>query len=762
MNLQAANYETEFNARAQKIINYVADDYKWDASGWYNCSNPSDYGKYNWPIVVASFQKYGVTNTKGNQYLPHFNTSGCIQNRFHFNVVGETYIFARYWAAPSVKSNVKDYLTAAWNRTDSYNLFTSEGTENHLAMTRTAAYLYAQIAKDSFPNEFPDAGQRLVEMKNWLIDWAKMLYTSGPGEWNSSTYLPFSINGWLALYDGAEDPDVRLVARSVLDYYAAEMALHYTQGVTGGYESRNGSGYESVVTYGDYLSWLWFGDSPKKISFASGSQNNEASNAVYAAASTYRPPVAIVKLATKADIQNSMYYNSKGEYLLNSPSAIKQTFFVGKTFTLGAAYLPYGGFTGGDTQFQIWKFVGKVKPDTTSTAKTANVIVGYGGKEWNKARGRMPWDQVVHHRNVLIQTTRVPVNFTTIKSEIQSLIETWKTNWATDFAKRFPNDSKPNPVNMATDVLDASFSYMAVWTKNATVAYELANNIAFFTLDSNYVSIRSLAQSAPTVASATDNYGIKDAAAKGELCGLILEVGSKRDYASVADFKAAIIANTSLDKSQLGSGRVIYKNLNGELISMQYNSNGTFTEPMFDWGYGPSTPQHAQKTPPFVQPQWPQGEGYGRVPAWKINNTEVATNTIWPVYKGKNFELNNHILRVYAGQSDSLRIDFSGNLPVYSATTTSVYPIAINRNEDIELYPNPATELVNVEVNSSYIGSVTIELIDLNGRSVYLFTDDKRSDKQVYTIPLAKKYSGIYFVKFRAGQQVLTRKMRIY
>ena len=230
--LSSQTYETDFQARSQQIINYVADDYKADASGWYNC-NPSDYGKYNWQIVVASFQKYGVTNTKGNQYLPHFNTSGCIQNRFHFNLVGETYIFSKYWDAPSVKDNVRDYLNAAWNRDDSYNLLTSEGTENHLAMTRPSAYLYAQIARDSFPSEYPDAQQKLDQAKNWIMDWAKTLYSTGSGEWNSSTYEPYAIIGWLALYEGAKDADVRKVAQAVLDYYVCEMALHYTQGIVG-------------------------------------------------------------------------------------------------------------------------------------------------------------------------------------------------------------------------------------------------------------------------------------------------------------------------------------------------------------------------------------------------------------------------------------------------------------------------------------------------------------------------------------------------
>lgn len=759
--LFAESYENGFVSRAQKIVNYVADDYKWDASGWYNCS-PSDYGKYNWPIVVATFHKYGIQNAKGNQYLPHFNTASCIANRFHFNLVGEAYIFAKYWDAPSVKSNIKDYLTAAWKRSDSYNLFTAEGTENHLAMTRTAAYLYAQVARDSFPADFPDAAQKLSDVKGWLTGWARMLYASGPGEWNSSTYASYNINGWLALYDGAKDPDVRLVARAVLDYYAAEMALNYTQGITGGYESRNGSGYESVVTYGDYLAWIWFGDSPRKISFTSGSQNNEAATAVFAAVSTYRPPMAAVNLALKKSVENSMYYNSKGEYLLNNPSKIKQTFYIGTTFTLGAAYLPYGGFTGGDTQIQGWKFVGKVAPDTTITNKTANVIVGYGGKEWNKARGRMPWDQLVHHRNVLIQLTKVPVNYTTIFNEIKAKIDIWKTDWAADFSKRFPGDTKPNPVNMSVDVLDASFSYMAVWKKNATVSYETRSNITYFTLDSNYVAIRSVAQAAPTVTTATDNFGLKDAVSKGQLCGLLLEVGSKRDYATLSAFQNAVETKTQLDKSQLVSGKITYTNLDGERIDVQYNSNGAFTEPIYDWGYGTQTPAMAQTSPPFIQPQWPYGEGYGRVASWSVNQQPVNLNESWPVCSGKYISLNNSILTLNDAANDSLRIDFSGNLPVYTYLTTNSTGSIELYDDQMFLYPNPAREILNVEIKSGYKGSVTIEIADMTGRSVYLITDEKYSEKQVFTIPLSKKSSGMYVVKLRSGNSYLARTMRIY
>ncbi len=761
--LQAGNYESDFQVRSQIIINYLADNYFARPSGWVDCNSPSDYGKYNWPVVVASFHKYGVNNDKGNTNLQHFYTPTCVQNRFHFNLAGETFIFTKYWGAPSVKLSVKDYLTAAWNRKDSYNLLTAEGTENHINMTRTSAYLYAQIARDSFPTLFPNAQSRMDSAKIWINDWSKSIYASGTGEWNSSTYIPYSVIGWLSLYDGAKDIEVKNAARAVLDYYACELALHYTQGVTGGYESRNGSGYESIVTQSDYLSWLWFGNSPKKISFTDGSQNEAASQIIYAAASTYRPPIAALKLANKQLTKDVMYYNSKGEYLLNNPGAIKQTFYIGKSYTLGAAYLPYGGFVGGDTQFQAWKFVGQVTPNETTTAKTANVIVGYGSKEWNKARNRMPWDQLVHHKNVLIQLTKVPANYTALTNQVISTVNQWKNSWTTDFAKRFPGENKPNPVNYSTaDVVNTNISYMAVWKKNSTVTTVTNGNVVFYEMDLNYAAIRSIAQTAPTViAAATDNYGLKDAAASG-LCGLILEVASKQDYSSFSAFQSAILTNSSLNKTDIATDKIIYTSALGDVISVQYNSSGTFSEPLYDWGYGPVTPQLSQTSPPFIQPTWPTGQGCGRLATWTVNGKllDLTTKT-WAVFDGPNLSLKNSILKINDGSADSLTIDYSGLQPIFKSGT---YTIVKNINAGIgslKLFPNPSKGVLNLELTNAYSGSVTIQLIDLTGKQIRVYTKEKSSEKVVYTFSTASVAHGMYLVKVKAGNETTTQRIQI-
>ena len=756
------DYETEFQSRSQTLVTYLADSYKADASGWYNCNSPSDYGKYNWQIAVACFHKYGVTNAKGNTYLTHFDTPTCLVNRFHFNLMGETFIFSKYWGAPSVKSTIKNYLTAAWNRNDSHNLLTSEGTENHIAMTRPAAYIYAQIARDSFPADFPNAQQKLDSAKLWITDWAKTMYTSGVGEWNSSTYEPYSIVGWLALYEGAKDVEVRNVAHAVLDYYACEMALHYTQGIVGGYESRNSTGYESNITTSDYLSWLWFGDSPRLISWTVGSMNTEAAQSVYAAVSSYRPPKIAVQLAKKQLTKNAMYYNSKGEYLLNNPGEIKQTFYIGKTYTLGAAYLPYGGFGGGDAQFQVWKFVGKIAPNTAITAKTANTIVGYGSSGWNKARGRNPWDQVVHHKNVLIQMTKVPTNGATLVTQALALFTTWSSNWSADFSKRFPLDGKGSPVTSAT-IVNVNKSYIAVWKKNNIVTTATNNNIAFFEMDSNYVAIRSLVRTAPRIGIVTDNFDVVDSAAVGNLCGLVLEVGSKLEYSSFADFQSKIISLTSLNKAQIGTDKISYTSAFGDVIDVQFNAAGTFTEPLFDWGKGPITKQLLQKSPPFIQPTWPTGAGHGRVASWSVNAVPLdMTNSKWAVYEGPHFSLKNSILRLYNGTADSLRIDYTGTLPVYVSLTTNNNNIRNNVTiKDLKIYPNPASQLLNVEFESELSGSYTVELMDLSGKSILTQSNQKNAGLAMMQMQLRESLRGMYILKIKCGNSTLIEKLQI-
>jgi hypothetical protein len=281
-------------------------------------------------------------------------------------------------------------------------------------------------------------------------------------------------------------------------------------------------------------------------------------------------------------------------------------------------------------------------------------------------------------------------------------------------------------------------------------------------MDSNYVAIRSIAQTAPTFTTATDNYALKDAATQGNLCGLILEVGSKKEYASFVAFQDAIIANSSLNKTNIATDNIVYTSAKGDVLNIQYNSSGTFTEPLYDWGYGPTTPQVAQKSPPFVQPTWPNGEGCGRIASWSVNSVPVDfTNAKWGVYDGPNFSLKNSVLRITDGNNQTMEIDYTGTLPVYNPASYTALDNISEKDGIFKLYPNPATNLVNIELYSNYRGSYFIELSDLTGKSMLMMSNEKTTQFESIQLPLSEKFRGLYLLKIKTGNNTFTKKVQI-
>ncbi len=71
-----------------------------------------------------------------------------------------------------------DLLQHIINRTDSYNAWTGEGTENHVGMSRISGYLYAQQVL-KLPARFPQARRREQEMVDWVKQAARQLYKTG-------------------------------------------------------------------------------------------------------------------------------------------------------------------------------------------------------------------------------------------------------------------------------------------------------------------------------------------------------------------------------------------------------------------------------------------------------------------------------------------------------------------------------------------------------------------------------------------------------
>ncbi|MEM6380547.1 MAG: hypothetical protein AAF705_20350, partial [Bacteroidota bacterium] len=566
------------------------------------------------------------------------------------------------------------FLQRVFKRVDSYNPWTAEGTENHISMSRCSGYLYAQLAKQKYPDQFPEASLRMEQMKTWMTHFSKKILETGTGEWNSSIYGPYNILPWVNVYDFAVDPEVKAMAKVVLDYYAIELALHYAQGLTGGSDMRGKGNTRSFKGSTAYLGWLWYGDSLTPFTTANlnlGARNaTHVAQIVHAATSTYRPNPLMVNLVQS----QGMYYNSKGNYLLGNPSYIKQTFFKASDYSLGAAYLPYGGWGGGDFQIVSWKLLSKVNP---GPGKSIQYLSGIGmlppNGTFSGGHMRSPFDQLVHHENVLIQLTRVPKQAEQIAEEIKNLYGQWHLDWAIDFQKRFPNDAHKlgdNPVNYQT--LDHSKNRSSlILHPNGKWAQHQEGVFNILDLEKTWVVIQSI-RANPTGAFQTfqtkkDTFYFSSVEEeKGKVCGFVLEVIEKKDCLSLQELKDKILPKIELDYALLDKeDRLIYTSSRGDQLDVVYQKTGTFRAPLFDWGYGNEEPMIIPSTPPIRQPEWPEGEGHGKIARWEINGEFEDLSSRWPVYGGPQVEIGKHQLYLF-DQEKEYRIDFTGSKPVFS------------------------------------------------------------------------------------------------
>ncbi len=615
---QAQYPESDFKIKAEVLIKQTADKYRPPSM------EIGDPEKYYWPKTIARFDKYGVTDSLGNAWITAMKDN----SPFHFTLLGMARLMQLYPHAPAIKAHRLAILKKVFERTDNYNAWTSEGTENHTSMSRTSGYLFAQEALH-FPDKFPEAPQKIQQMKDWILAWSEKALVYGTGEWNSAIYTAYNLCGFLNLYDFAKDEEVRLAAEKVLDFYAAEMALYYSFGIIGGAEMRGNGAVEGDYTATRYLAWLWFGEATK-IPFFSGSQYIQALHAV---TSAYRPDTTLFDLAHKNFDEALWVAGSKPSYLFEETHFVKQYFCATESYTLGTAVSPYGGWTGGNYQLVNWKLVAKSEAEEPwQISGNGLTFDEYSGK------ARDPFSQYFQHKNTFILVHHPPKNTDKIIAEAKAITADWSKKWRADFDKRFPVNDRHEIVNFNKNVLAKNAAFLNLPT---SAKLEIAGNYAYIALPHTYLAVRILGSKS---AVSTFEEKVKKlarqilqvSATQGRACGFILEAFDKTDFTSWADFKETYqvkhrISLNNFDKE----GMLTYTNFYGDEITFEYVLTGSSMEALVDWGFGPTGPMVALTAPPFKQPEWPQGKGWGRVPQVKVNGKEIDFSASAPVYNGE-------------------------------------------------------------------------------------------------------------------------------
>jgi hypothetical protein len=628
--MQSLGDDQVYESKSRMLLQHTANQYR---PPQLTISDPE---KYVWPIVISRFALYGTNDSISNYYLETLKD----RSPFHFTMVGMARIMSLYGESTFIKTNKKDLLVKAFERSDSQNVLTSEGTENHINMTRTSGYLFYQHALE-FPEEFPDAAEKMALIKEWMKWWSKQVYSMGTGEWNSSTYLAYSVIGWLNIYDFAHDPEVRDIARAVLDSYALELALHNSWGVTGGSEMRGSGVMLDGRSATEFLSWLWFANDTLPINGFAGSQYIQI---VHAATSGYRPPSLIADLATSKPRKPVMYYGSKPSYNLEKPAFIHQSYYIHPNYTLGNATSNYGGFTGASYQMIPWKLVIK---------NSLPIVISGNGSFYKDKIGktRNPYTQTVHYNNMVLQVTRVPSDAEETARTVEQTIASWGEKTKRDLIKRFPDEEYKLSINMVNTPADKNFSNQSYITLPSSSKMERFENGYFFFYEDITLAVTSLNPQNDTIYTSGNRTILESSAKPDELCGFAVEVlEDKKQYLSI-----------SL-RHIPGENSLTYINSGGDTLTMKFTIEGEYVEPLVDWGFGPVEPQLRLISPPFLQPHWGWCATCGRVPELLVNGETIITRG---VYSGQDVLWDKGILKVSYNQQ-SYTVDYSSDKPVFN------------------------------------------------------------------------------------------------
>ncbi|MGC9452029.1 MAG: hypothetical protein ACP5I4_11345 [Oceanipulchritudo sp.] len=740
-----ADYETDFQTKADIIIDWVADVYQ-TPGGDNPYDDQSDPEKYTGPKINARFTKYGVADAGGDPlgtYPPNavnandWLEQGIIQsggspNLFHFRFLGLAGNLAMFSDAPGAtgvydspvidgsptnRTYADAYTEAVMTRTDNYNAFTGEGTMNHINMNRPSAWIFCKLAQDSAyyaarraddPANYPDPVAKEAEMRDYLKSWARQLYTVGGVEYDSSVYGVFNVAPWVNLYEATlpaclDDPELNTTARAVLDWYAAAMALKYRYGVVNGASVR---GEGKMDRYDrddetDFLLWLWFGDPadvPTELANTTVRVEHQPITAVYAATSSYRPPAVAVALADKTGMENTQTRHGRSNYLMSKASESLEQYYVGASYTLGAAQFPYGGWASAVYRVNPWKLV------TSTGAYSPAVIAGNNGLRAAKYCLRNPWMQVVQDRNVILQLNYIHSGAQAQYDAAINLVETtWLENWYNDFTARFSSPDwggfqglsyagRQTPVNSQDDgnVPNARTSY--IWFEPGLTATASSGSVRFGQFGDTFFAIRSVDGSLPVYSSSSRYFS--SFADYDNLGGLIMEAGSAADaeYDTFAEFQSYYLSTTSLSTNGL---EVTYTAMDGRVITATYQLTGEYTEPEYDWSYGVTEPVSKMFLPSYdtgasppeswTLPTFPNETGTGRVASWSVDPDGAGplaaesfdSSTVWPVFDGPNLKLMNRVLHVWDGSS-LYSVDYSGDAPVFSEGALPVPKSAIS------------------------------------------------------------------------------------
>jgi hypothetical protein len=262
-------------------------------------------------------------------------------------------------------------------------------TDNLRAMRDGAVYLMAEETGNA---------EVAAKYKERIRAYATACFSTGMGEWDSANYLAHTIVGYLQIYDFAKDPEVKALAKGVLDYLSTVAATAYFKGAV---VAPNARDYNNVGPKEGFAgeAWLWFGDNDE------AKESRPYRDFIHMATSAYRPPAAVLALARKDFAKPVEILQAKPTYAgwfekTGGEDRVEYPVFlhVGRTFQVGT--LPF--FHRGDVNgFRLgWQ----------ESRRGVATLIAFSGTKGYKghATATNGKDHVAQHRDAILWMNKEP------------------------------------------------------------------------------------------------------------------------------------------------------------------------------------------------------------------------------------------------------------------------------------------------------------------------------------------------------------------
>ena len=648
----------------------------------------------------------------------YYNSLDANDAAYWVNLPSTAWVLCNYWDkfTPAQRENLKYRVKQITN-------LVNTGTENHTITQQIGGYLLAQ----RFPNESGWYGGRtsaqlMAETRTNLMSIMSSLYTKGYNEDLSTTYLAVHLSAYFALYDCATDPEVKNAADAALNFHIAHLAANHFNGLVippfarenASQANRTDGSEWNPVT--NWINWLYWGESGVKTPDLNALMTNKENRYIcQAAISGWRPSAAI----------NSLALGQAAPYELRSTKCNFEHYGAG-----GAG--EYERYVYRDKLYAMGSGNMRFRPngyhlDYKMSGLVYKSIDNYNYIDWKHFywrsndriwRGASPFVQTAQHKSTAIVLFNIPT------------ADPWPTYG--DYLKYRNNHFnaliQEGLVRYPKSIDEKVEANGWIFLREGDVFIAI-RPLKDYTIVTNYNSLMTKGSDA------TNNKFIDVAAyfnvirsAFGQT-GFVIDVATKEDYASFADFQTAIGAKTvSVDWSNF---TVNYTNLKGNALTASWQT------PSPDYADVPLSYGNNVNAQVWVRPDF-NVDGMEVLPDNDFANGDA-------VIKSPSIELVNRVLLIRTPDGE-LKVDWSGTDPVFSGTWTSTTNLTIS--DQIAIYPNPADDRVyfrNVPEGSHIV------LVDLTGKIIL----DKKAAELYGGLSLQQYQNGIYLIKFMHGNELV-------